>query len=117
MLPNKIVYDFRKIEKNINQDEAYALLESIIFDWKVLAKRFSLKADDRPTVKKYQFYAEELTKTFPLLTKKIFHNYYDEAICEFVGIKYEIRTDKQGQIYLGIDPVLLSGKSEYLFPV
>lgn len=117
MLRSKVVFEFKKLENSIGIDEAEILLEEIIFDWKALAKRFTLGSTDRPVVKKYQFYAEELTKKYPPLKKKIFHNYYDEAICEFVGIKYEIKTDKQGQINLGIEPVLLSGKSEYLFPV
>lgn len=117
MLPNKVIYQFNKLERTLNFDEAEILLEEILLDWKALAKRFSLVAADRPTVKKYQFYAEEILKRYPNLKKKIFHNYYEEAICEFVGIKYEIKTDKQGQINLGIEPVLLSGKSEYLFPV
>ncbi|SRR5258706_7217530 len=117
MLGSKVVFAFKKLEHTISVDEAEILLEEIIIDWKALAKRFTLAAIDRPAVKKYQFYAEELTKKYPYLKKKIFHNYYEEAICEFVGIKYEIKTDKQGQINLGIEPVLLAGKSEYLFPV
>lgn len=117
MLPNKFLHEFKKLERNITIDEAELLLEEILLEWKVLAKRFTLISTDRATVKKYQFYADELTKKYPKLKEKIFHNYYDEAICEFVGIDYEIKTDKQGQMNLGIEPVLLSGKSEYLFPV
>lgn len=106
---------FKKLEEDTILEEAEILLNEIVFDWITMSKRYSLSSSNLLSIKRCQFYVEEIIKKFPILESKLLHDYYDQAICEFAGMEYKIRRDKEAQIAKGFEPLIVEGKSFYLF--
>lgn len=114
---NGVVYKFIELDPNITFVEASDMLWETIGYWDVLVKRFSLKGeDDNRAIQKCQFYAKNLIKKHPKLEHTHLKNYYDEAVCEFAGLKYVVRRDGLAQEKAGFSPVIFEGKRLYLFP-
>jgi len=114
---NKVIYKFKKLQRGISLIEAESFLETIIWDWNGFAKMYSVSRTYIMDIKRLQFYANEITTRFPKLEKRIFNDYYEEAICEFVGIKYVVKKDKRAQQNLGLLPIIIDNNALYLFPI
>lgn len=97
--------------------EGELLLLSIIDDWKTLVKRFSLNSSDESTIYQCKFYADRIIKKFPSIEKQFFMDYYDEAVCDFIGVKYVMRRDEHAQEKNGFSPLIYDGEALYLFPL
>ncbi len=113
----KISYQFKKLEKRITLVEAESFLDTIIWDWNGFAKMYVVNSAYLLDIKRLQFYANEIITRFPRLEKRIFNDYYEEAICDFAGVKYIAKKDKRAQQNLGFQPIILDNKPLYLFPL
>lgn len=108
-----------KYQKERIQQNKYLYVEIVnaaIDEWRKLAKRYSITEEDKPLITKCQKIANEALVNCPELEEYYFMDYYDEAICEYVGRKYVMRRDKQAQIDCGFPPVIVDKKPLYLFP-
>lgn len=112
-----IVYQFKELDDDITRIDAELLLLTIIDDWKSLVMRFSLTEHDDSSIHRCMFYADRIIKKFPSIERKFFFDYYEEAMCEYIGVKYVFRRDKQSQEKLGFEPLIYFGDILYLFPL
>src|SRR5690242_13834319 len=112
------VFDFQQLDKNMSLEDSEKLLISIIYEWDKLTKRFSLQGfDDHETIARCQHFTKKIIEKFPQLEYKYLYFHYDEALDDFLGVKYVPRRDKKAQEILGYRSVIFDGKSLYLFPI
>lgn len=108
-----------RYKKECKSQKKYYYLELVnaaIGEWQKLAKRYLITDEDKPIIADCQKIANDALIDCPELEEYYFMDYYDEAICDYVGRKYVMRRDKQAQIDCGFPPVIVDKKPVYLFP-
>jgi hypothetical protein len=111
-------YQFKPLENETTCEEGEIFLQEMISDWAKLCKRFSLQGEvDYLDIRRCQFYASQVIERFPELKHKYLYHHYDDALSNYLGVEYAIKTDKRAQDELGYKSLIFEHKPYYLFPV
>lgn len=93
-------------------------LNSIIYEWNILShikNDLDTAVDINLSIIKLQQIANKLILDNPHLSRKIFSNYYDDAIEDVIEFKIKRNLTPETQFNSGINVIKHNGDIEYLF--